>query len=380
MRLFFLALIFLMFTALISCSEHSVLKAERSLEPVMLAPPGSMLKGWDVCNQNGKEILYALHRDSSQVLFFDVAGGKPFTSVSLHQLDSLSPNNKDFGICARSTDSIFVLIPETRTICLLNDKGNIIKKYHTDIAIQGITDYCMVATFDSKLLCDGNALYVSTTRLDLVLRTPEARKQYYTVYPELRIPLNGEPAVVLNGVWPEAYKKGLHTRDYFPQRILLPKGKQYVGFAGTDFVFERSSDSQLQYHKTATPSLSSVHSYPDEKLGHFDYLEEYDITESRFFAFLYDAHRNYCCRVVHHSTPYRNADSVTVKHWFDKPWSVAVFNENLEAIHEIAFDPKLYLPGIIPVKEGWLVRKRKLSGTLTADQTEFVLFQLNSGS
>ncbi|MGL5889655.1 MAG: hypothetical protein ACRC3B_07215, partial [Bacteroidia bacterium] len=294
--------------------------------------------------------------------------------------DSLSPNNKDFGICARSPDSIFVLLPETRTICMLNRSGNIVKQYHTDIAIQGITDYCLVTTFDSKLLCDGKALYAIAARLDIVLRSPETRFQYYAVYPELRIPLNGEPVQVLNGEWPEAYRKGLHPSDYHPQRILLPEGKQYVGFSGSDFVFERSPDNQLTNHRTPSPSLSSVHSYPDEKLGHFDYLEEYDITESRFFGFVFDTHRNYCCRLIHHGTPYRNADSLTVKHWFDKPWSVAVFDEKLEAVQEITFDPKLYLPGIIPVKEGWLVRKRKPSGTLTADQTEFVLFRLSTKS
>jgi Domain of unknown function (DUF4221) len=378
MRLLLLAFIFLMFTAHFSCSEHFVLSVEIIQQPVMLASPGIQLKDWDVCHQNGSELIYALHRDSSQVLFFDVKGGNPLIRVSLHQLDSLSPNNKDFGICARSADSIFVLLPETRTICLLNRSGSIIKKYTTNIAIHGITDYCLLATNRSKLLCDGKALYAVATRLDIVLRTPETRAKYYSVYPELRIPLNDEPVEVLNGDWPEAYKKGLNTRDYDPQRILLPEGKQYVGFSGSDFVFERSSTSQLTNHKTPSVSLSSVHSYPDEKLGHFDYLEEYEITESRFSAFIFDAHRNYCCRLIHHSTPYRNADSLTVKHWFDKPWSVVVFDANLEPIQEIAFDPKLYLPGIIPVKGGWLVRKRKPQGILTADQTDFVLFQLNN--
>ncbi|MGL5888280.1 MAG: hypothetical protein ACRC3B_00255, partial [Bacteroidia bacterium] len=110
MRLTIFTALLLMFTALVSCSEHSVLKVESSLQPIMLASSGAPLRGWDVCHQDGRELIYALHRDSSQVLFFDVAGGKPLDSVSLHQIDSLSPSNKDFGICVRSPDSIFVLL------------------------------------------------------------------------------------------------------------------------------------------------------------------------------------------------------------------------------------------------------------------------------
>ncbi|MCU0432326.1 MAG: DUF4221 domain-containing protein [Bacteroidia bacterium] len=369
-----------MFTALISCSEHVALEVKPSSAAVMTASPGIVLKAWDVCRYNGKELIYALHRDSLQVLFFEVKGGKPLYSVSLQQLDSLSPSNRDFGICARSPDSVFVHIPETRTIFLLNGSGNIARKYHTDVAVQGITDYCFVVVAGAKLLCDGQNLYAAATRLDIVLRTPETRKEYYAVYPELRIPLNGNAAQVLNGKWPETYRQGLNTRDYYPQRVLLPNGKHYVGFAASDFVFERSFDNKITELRTPASSLNSVHNYPDEKLGHFDYLEEYDITESRFSGFIFDANRNYCYRIVHHGTSYRNADSVTVNSYFDKPWSVAVFDENLKPINEITFDPKLYLPGIIPVKEGWLVRKRKHKDVLTADETEFVLFQLTAGT
>jgi hypothetical protein len=379
MKLTFSGFLLFMFTVLISCSEHVVLKTVHVSEPVMQASPGAMLKDWDVCRSNGKELLYALHRDSSELLFFDVQGGKPVAHVSLHEVDSLSPYNKDFGFCARSPDSVFVLLPETRTVCLLNQSGNIIKQYHTDVAIQGITDYVFVAFSGSRLLCDGQNLYVIATRLDIVLRSPATRSQYYSVYPEIRIPLNGATPQVLNGKWPEAYRQGLNTRDYYPQRVLLANGKHYVGFEGADFVFERSSNNEVSEHSTPSPSLSSVHSYPDEKLGYFDYLEEYYITESRFLDFVFDPYRNYCYRVIHHSTTYRNADSVTVKSLFDKPWSVAVFDENLNAVQELTFDPQLYTPGIIPVKEGWLVRKRMPNDIRTADKTEFVLFQLTTG-
>ncbi|MGL5889656.1 MAG: hypothetical protein ACRC3B_07220, partial [Bacteroidia bacterium] len=57
---FLSVVLFLMFTALVSCSEHSALRVERFQQPVMLASPGVQLRGWDVCLENDRELIYAL--------------------------------------------------------------------------------------------------------------------------------------------------------------------------------------------------------------------------------------------------------------------------------------------------------------------------------
>ncbi len=315
------------------------------------------VKNWSTCNKQTSEWITCYRSDTAAILFYALTGGKPIFQIKLQKKDSAASDLRVGGYLAHSPDSIFILLAEERTILLFNQKGEITNTYQVNIPLQGgVTNYCFVSTSASPMLCDGKNLYVTATRLDITVRDKISRQNYFTLFPEVQIPLDGSLPKSLAGNWPQCYLNGDSYRDFFPQRCLF-KNQLVYGYSATDSLYCSAS---LALEKKPFDLLGKqVSPYPDDSIGNFSFLECYDVTQSRYLSFLHDSYRGYYYRIFQQGIVYEQENGMTVNEWLDKPWRLLVMNETGDAVHALDFDPKMYFPMVLVSKGGIWVRDRK---------------------
>jgi hypothetical protein len=349
-----------------ACSEKphaNLVKKERiRLE----FPANATLKNWSICSVKNSEWITCLRSDSAAILFFAIQGGNPVFQIPLKNNDSLQTDMRVGGYVALSPDSIFVLLAETSTILLVNRKGEISKKYEVNIPLHGIVSkYCFVSTSSSPMICDGKNIYVTATRLDITVRDKISRQNYFTLFPEVAIPIHGSTPKSHRGSWPSCYTKGDSYRDFYPQRCFL-KNTLVYGFAATDSLYCLNSSVALTTRTPFELLEKKVNPYPDDSLGNFSFLERYDVTESRYLSFFADPFRSYYYRIYQQGILYEQADGMTVNEWLDKPWKLLIMDEEMKAVGAVDFDQKKYFPMALVSQKGILVRDRKKEANATS--------------
>lgn len=147
-----------------------------------------------------------------------------------------------------------------------------------------------------------------------------------------------------------------------------------MGFAASDSLFVMENGRVISSYSCKSRYMTQRHPYPDDSLGHFSYLEQYDVVEPRYRFLIYDPYRKYYYRIVHHTLPYEQPGGMTVNDYLDKPWSLMILNENFEILDEVIFDPKKFKPRVFPAKDGLLILNREENSSNLP--VKFTLFRI----
>jgi hypothetical protein len=370
------AFIFLiaLFSECKSISDKTVVPEETTEKITFL--PDSSLNGFSSLgffrNKDGNTemALYDIERHSE--LFFD-SKGKELERIVLHFPDSLDGKNPMLFLKAVSEDSILAVWPSMKSIFLFNRNGEISNRFEATIGLNdGQKDYSFVAMDLSPPVVNGNKIYITCTRLDVIVRTTEARQKYFTTPSDISINMDNFGQQENTGTWPQEYKSGDSYRDYYPQRCVNDKGEIVYGFSASDSIYVLK-DEKISRHFCKSTFMTERHPYPDDSLGHFSFLERYDINEPRYIGLIYDPYRNYYYRIVFHAIPFEKPDGMTVNTFADKPFSVMILDENFSVLNEIVPDNKRFVPVLIPVKDGLLLKKRQEKNNFAP--IEFSLFK-----
>ncbi len=335
---------------------------EETKKEFMLLPDSSLEKFSSLSlfyTRDGKSRIVLYDNLRHAVLFFDETG-KHLSRVILEYPDSIPDAEAVPFVKALSADSILALWPSMRCVYLYGRNGKIIRKFDATAELKDKQkNYSLVAMNMSPIAYDGATIFVTCTRLDVVVRTKEARQIYYSTPPDICINLMRPERQKNTGTWPAEYKSGASYRDFYPQRCVNDKGEIIYAFSASDSIFVMKDDKIISRHFCKSKFMTQRHFFPDDSIGHFSYLDRYDVTEPRYITIMYDPYRKYYYRFVTHTIEFEKEDGLTVNTIFDKPWSLIVMDKNFKILDEIIFDNKKFLPAAFPVREGLLIRKRQ---------------------
>jgi hypothetical protein len=359
MKILFPAFILIFFAA--GCKTGStrtvILEEDRT---ITLLPDSSLASysSLDVIHTGDGEDLVALYdHDHHAELFFDV-NGKKHSSLSLEIPDSLVNESPPYTK-ATGSRSVFAVWSAMKTVFLFDEEGKLEKQVNATVPlIDNQQDYCLVAMNYCPVVLSGENIFVTCTRLDVIVRNPEARKKYFSTPPDIRMSISGDDQENF-GVWPSEYRSGVPYRDYYPQRCSNGKGKMIYGFSASDTIYVLKNGKLVSSHECKSKFMTERRPYPDDSTGHFSFLEKYDVTEPRYTGLIFDPYRNYYYRIVHHAIEYEEPGGMTVHTYFDKPWSIMVLDEQFNVLNEIKMDQSRFIPVVFPVKEGMLIKKRQ---------------------
>lgn len=313
-----------------------------------------------VCSGPGNKTFLTLYDKKNRVqLFFDDEGKEAYR-VQLSFPDSLMSTDAQFSTLAISPDSILACpMSAGKSVFLFNGKAQLLKTISSAVPLRdGMNDYVLVALPQSPLLFDGDKILAVCTRLDVVIRSPEARKKYFSTPPYILLAAkNGES---LNaGYWPEEYRAGTSFRDFYPQHCVNGRKQIVFGFAASDSLFVMANGKITASYSCKSKYMSERHPFPDDSIGHFSFLNRYEVNEPRYLSLVYDPFRHCYYRLVHHAMKFENENGMTTHTFLDKPWSFMILDENFNLIGEKLMDAQRFLPCIFPVKDGLLVLQRK---------------------
>ncbi len=334
---------------------------EEAKKEFMLLPDSIPDKFSSLCSfytNDGKSWFALYDNGRRSVLFFD-ENGKQHSRVTLEFPDSLSADVVPF-VKPLSFDSILALWPAMRSVYLYNENGKIIKQFDATTALNDKQEnYSLVAMNLSPVNYDGKNIFVTCTRLDVVVRSKEARKIYFSTPPDIRMNLLKPEEQKNTGTWPAEYRSGASFRDFYPQRCVNGSGEIIYAFSASDSIYILKNDKVVSRHLCKSKFVKQRHAYPDDSVGHFSYLERYEVTEPRNISIIYDPYRKYYYRIVAHGIEFEKEDGMTVNTIFDKPWSLIIMDKNFKILDEIIFDNKKFLPVAFPAADGLLIRKRQ---------------------
>ncbi len=351
---FFFCIPCLAFFALGCQPERAARPGEARREIVLLPDSSFEFACFGVVPGDGNGMLSLFDKVRQTVCFFDDSG-KIMGEVALRVPDSLRTSR--LAVYPAGRDSILVIRQESRDLWLFDGKGALVRSLSaTGKLTDGSSDYVLIGMPQSPVLSDGKTIYAACTRMDVVVRTPEARKTYFTTPPD--IAFTGD-AQSNTGVWPAEYRSGENFRDYYPQRCINGKGQLVYGFAASDSLFVMENGKIVSQHFCKSRHMTERHAFPDDSTGHFEYLDRYLVNEPRYRYLVYDPYRNLYYRVVHHAIAYEKEGGMMKNDYLDKPWSLMILDENFSVLSETNFDPAQFLPGVYAVKDGILLVQRK---------------------
>lgn len=331
-----------------------------------------------VCSGPGNKTFLTLYDKKNRAqLFFDEEGKEQFR-VLLSFPDSLVSPDAQFSTLAISPDSILACpMSAGKSLFLFNGKGELQKTISSAVPLRdGINDYVLQALPQSPMLFDGNTILAVCTRLDVVLRSPEARKKYFSTPPYILLATGTNGKSLNAGYWPEDYREGASFRDFYPQHCVNGRKQIVFGFAASDSLFVMENGKITASYLCKSKYMTERHPYPDDSIGHFSFLNRYEINEPRYLSLVYDPFRNCYYRLVHHAMRFENENGMTVNSFLDKPWSLMVLDENFRIIGEKQMDAERFLPAVFPVSDGLLVLQRK--GMNGVPPVRFTLFRFQS--
>jgi Domain of unknown function (DUF4221) len=356
---------------LFSCGDPEV-TLKQSGDKVFSDTTVVALRNWTA---DGKYIR-AFSLETAYLDFFNAETGELETTVSLQAIDSLSPERRMWGITTNGPDSVFVLIPRSRTICMINRFGKIVSNWELKGTLTGnISDYALVSVPRSNMLLSGNQIYATCARTTIPVNSKKDRIEYFKTPGEIIFDLKNPNKKIQNtsGLWPKNYRNGNGYRDYYPQRCKNASGQIIHGFGADDSLFVYENGKRIAAHDVKSKYMTARKEYPDDSTGNYAFVDRYIVEEPRYLSLDFDPHRNMYYRIVHHAQQYISQDSITINQSIDKNWSLMILNENFDIIGEVKFDPKQYMPLILITKEGLLVMRRNES--LTLPRATFTLFQ-----
>lgn len=320
--------------------------------------------------------FYQYDREKHTLIFYSETGAENGRSV-LQFPDSLNPKSENAFTWCLNRDSVFALIAESKMVFQFGSNGELKNFFPVTANLSdGTSDYVLFASPQSPFAFDGKNLFVTATRMDMIVRTTETRKKYFSTPPDICIPLDKSTAQNNCGYWPGSYRDGESFRDFYPQRC-VNKNKQLVfGFESSDSLYVMQNGNLIASHLCKSKYMTERHSFPDDSLGYFSFLDRFLINEPRYKYLVYDTYRNYYYRVVHHALDYETKDGMTVNSYLDKPWSIMILDENFELLDEILMDQDRFVPGIYPAENGIFLRQRPAKGS--TGPIAFTLFSFES--
>lgn len=366
-----------------SCKEDAekhdtVLKEKQALCDFQTDSTVRNFNGLAVCQTSRFGTALTFYEKKSHVQFFYDAGGKELFRIVLNLPDSLTQNHIQISSLAINEDSILVCpMSKGKTIYLFDGKGALIRTFTSTVPLQdGISDYVLLAMPQSPILFDGQQILSVCTRLDVVLRSTDARVKYFSTPPYVLQNLKSGIAASNCGYWPEEYRNGISYRDFYPQHCLNSKKQIVFGFTASDSLYIMENGKLVSSHICKSKYMTERHPYPDDSIGHFAYLNRFEINEPRYISLIYDPFRNCYYRIVHHALEYESKDGMTVNSLLDKPWSVMILDEDFNVKGETIMDAKRFLPAVFPMKDGiYILQRKELNGI---PPVRFSIFEFNS--
>lgn len=342
------------FFILFSCSKKDPIEKIKELH---ISLPDTKQDIWSYSSniieiKNEEYIAYA-SKKLKKIGFVNIKNNQTEFSISLNEItNSYSFDYTILKFYVHNLDSIFILPDESKSIFLINQKGNLINEwtisketYNYDFLLSGF----VLSSFN---------YYNNTIYVRFVPRINQFKnlELYHTILPELLLNIKTN-TILFGGGWPEKYKTE-NFYDSYPSSILL-KDSIIYSFAASHEIYI-FNDSLVAKHEAKSNFIDTFEVFPTDSIGNIGFTMKYLTTAPKYGNVLYDKYRKKYYRIAFHRTEYENPDKKTVKGSLDQPWSLIILNESFKPINEFSFHPSEYAYGpIFITKEGVLLPKRE---------------------
>lgn len=292
-------------------------------------------------SSNNQELII-LRKKTPSFLIYNVNNQNTISNRSF-TLWNDSLYDKKYNFYFHSYDSIFLIPESTNELYLLNLKSGSLKSVFYSLSNFDFNDNFTFSASFCPIRKVGNNIYVQTIRTDISVRTDSERELYYRTKPDMAISIQKPFETKLTAQWPEEFNGKMNYRDYYIYSALNTHTKDLVyGFRSVGKLLKLNEENKISKKNITSRYHSDPKIYPNDSVGNFAFLKRYIIEEPRYDKILYNKFYNLYFRIYIHRINFYNEDGY-LNEFEDKPFSLIVFDENLNFLNEFIFDQKKYL-------------------------------------
>ncbi len=316
-------------------------------------------------NEDNKELLYYLS-NSKTITVFDLQNKNIAFEIPLKQGND--------AIHIISKDSTLIIPFRTNNLLLIDSEGNTLQTWKTNELFQ---DSIVFEHYNIKAYTD------NSNNLNIFLETNHSlRLPEYYLYPKIMyLKINKEGKVIDSKKFAK-FPLSFYQKEYMAFDCIFElnsEGALFVNYQKENCIYEynknveyeRTINFQSKYIKDGFIYIKKV-----DSVG-FDYNSIQQISHPFFRALYYDKYRNLYYLSAIHAQNYKNEDGTLNDYW-DRCWSIIVFNSNFEIIDEIYMEPKKYRFSELAVsKDGLLISNNVESNPeFNPDLLQLTLFEV----
>lgn len=294
-------------------------------------------------NIDGKEYLYANNAASKAIEIFDVQTGEIFNSLEYQ-------NFYIEGLFIQTFDSIFYTKFEDKKIYIQNLAGE----------INDSIDLGYDLGYEWNIYTDSGAPFIVKNGVVIFNITNIFGVPKCYNYPTIGLyNLKKKDKLIQFAVLPENMRNG---EDWlgFNSSCCTNGEKIIASFLSNDSLFVYDYNGQLLSRKNGK-SKYNINGFqplkPEQDIS--KNTNEYYITQNRNISVFYDKYRDVYYRVYVQEQELVNEDG-TVNQYGENPWSLQIFDSNLDLVDETQCEQKIFnFHSIIVCSEGLLIQLRE---------------------
>ncbi|HPO61841.1 MAG TPA: hypothetical protein PK762_02020 [Candidatus Kapabacteria bacterium] len=316
-------------------------------------------------NEDNKELLYYLS-NSETLTVFDLQNNNISFEIPLKQGND--------AIHIISKDSILIIPERTNNLQLVDSKGNTLQTWKTNDIFQ---DSIVFEHYTIKAYTD------NSNNLNIFLETNHSlRLPEYYLYPKIMyLKINKEGKVIDSKKFAK-YPISFYQKEYMAFDCIFELnsvGALFVNYMKENCIYEYNKN--VEYERTINFQSKYIkdgfiYIKKSDSVG-LDYNVIQQMSHPFIRALYYDKYRNLYYVSAIHAQNYKNEDGTLNDYW-DRSWSIIVFNSNFEIIDEIYMEPKKFRFSELAVsKDGLLISNNVESNPdFNPDLLQLTLFEV----
>lgn len=297
-------------------------------------------------------LQYISDTDSNELLtFYNEKKLIYFDLIKKEKKFEVSLLNKVDALFVLSLDSIFIVPSRTNDLILCDSKGVVLNKWNIK---DSINDSIYFENYQVKVFIDKSSDLNVFFELNHDLTFPE-----YYQYPKVLFLKITKYGKIVEKKKFAKYPENFINNEFlnFDCKFEIAKNKLFViHYLKENYIYLYNSDLTLNEKiKFNSKNINEFIAITDEEKKDKSFYRIQQYERPFYWELFYDKYRDLYYLQAIHSQKYKNEDG-TLNGYFDRSWSILVFNQDFELLDEIYMEPKKYLfKNMVVTKDGLLI-------------------------
>lgn len=278
-------------------------------------------------SDKGRQYFFNLDENNSSLVMYDY--------ISANRIKKIKIPSNIMGFLVHSLDSIFLLTYMDNILYLSDTSGVIKNRWYLSFHIHDSIKYEAWANNFMRLHYINNKLYLYT--LPMVKLKDKVKFPVLTIFTFLGDSIIAEKKLLY---FTKKYFDFKYM-TYFPYISVNHDNDIIVSYEIEDSLYVINNKYLENKYFSKSNFIDSFKVFDNDKWINKQYNKNYHIEAPTYGQVIYDKYRKLYYRIVKHSQLALNKDG-SKNDFFDRSWSILVFDSNFKLLKEVYMHPKKY--------------------------------------